>query len=256
MKKNKAVLIVVFVICAAVLALGIAYLVVNSFSPKPIEDESITQIETTTKEETTVVVPLQNEASVTTYKSDDGKISIEYPTIKNMRDTSLQDLINIKIKDNALSIIKLYPINSLKNTCDIKAQINYIDKKRISIIYTGTIDKTNIFYTNTIDLENATNVVFKDYLAPLAMASLLNNSKATFVDADVEKTKKINAYIKKNYSKKKLQEMFESADIKNEEMKTWPKTFSYERNDSVFFSIKVSNALGDYVIVRYDLETK
>ena len=37
---------------------------------------------------------------------------------------------------------------------------------------------------------------------------------------------------------------------------TWPDSFSYESEGDLYFSVPVPHALGDYVIVEYDVTTK
>ena len=37
---------------------------------------------------------------------------------------------------------------------------------------------------------------------------------------------------------------------------TWPASFSYESEGTLYYSVPVPHALGDYIIVEYDITTK
>lgn len=256
-KKNIAI-IVAFIV-AAIAAVAITFFVINKKTIKKTSIETTTHIqeaETTKEVETTTEAPKKNEAKVETYISDNGNITIEYPIVRNMQDENMQNKINETIKTNAVSIIKYYPIKE-KDTANIKCSINYLDSSRISILYNGNINNnTKVFYSNTVDLNTNHNIEFKELLAPQAMANLLSNGKEEFLNADEKTTKELRKYIKNNYSKKKLTSIFESADFKDKGITDWPYTFSYENGDTVFFSIKVSEKLGNFAIIKYNLETK
>ena len=53
-----------------------------------------------------------------------------------------------------------------------------------------------------------------------------------------------------------LTAVFEGADFPLGEEGLWPESFSYERQGTIYLSMPVPHALGDYVIVSFVPETK
>lgn len=71
----------------------------------------------------------------------DGRIVIEYPIVSGMEDTELQAKINQNLSGNATAILSLYPVSLEQDSLQIKCTENYIDRRRVSVIYTGTLIK-------------------------------------------------------------------------------------------------------------------
>lgn len=257
---KKSIIIVVAFVIAAIVAVAITFFVINKNTIKKktvIQTSQSSQlVQETTIEETTTEEVKKVDAKVETYITEDGKVTIEYPVVRNMQNTQMQDKVNEVLKNNAVSVIKNFPINA-KDTANIKCSINYLDSNRISILYNGNINnKTKIFYANTVDLNTAHNVEFKELLAPQAVANLIANGKEEFMNLDEKTAKELKTYLKNNFSKKKLASIFENADFKDKGINGWPECFSYENGDTVFFALKVPAKYGDYVIIKYNLETK
>ena len=119
--------------------------------------------------------------------------------------------------------------------------------------YTSVDDtkQTNIYYTNVIDLNTAKDIYLNyydtEYLDSLIRSTLEGNN--AICDSGI--FEKVRTYIKKNYTKEKLTKIFKASDFRNTDLKSWPEVFTYELDGTLYYSIKVSNALGDYVIFKY-----
>ena len=50
--------------------------------------------------------------------------------------------------------------------------------------------------------------------------------------------------------------VFNSADFPLSSETQWPESFSYEKQGTIYFSLPVPHALGDYVLVAFDPTTK
>ena len=104
-------------------------------------NESIIQTEIQIEPETIAVIEEKElTTSMTQYTGYDNRVNIEYPIISGMDDENLQESINKKIYNNAISIVQLYPISTKMQTLNISSKINHLDDKKIVIIYEGKVE--------------------------------------------------------------------------------------------------------------------
>ncbi len=175
--------------------------------------------------------------SVKTDTYQNGNVSIQYPVIS---DNSVKPEINDHLKDNALSILKAWEIDEAKDTLNITCKVLSATKNRITVRYDGNvmtdggIHPTAIFYTNTISLSSGSDIGLS-YLA----------------DAETEKKKK--TFLKES-DQSYYTALFQNADFPYQE--TFPECFSYEYEGSIYFSLPVAHALGDYILAVYTPENK
>lgn len=108
-------------------------------STEVLETEEIKEISTTTK----------------TYTQSKERINIDYPEISGMDDPKLQEAINAKIKNNAISIIKLYPISTALQKLNISCDVKYINDDYITILYEGRVVGINSNASNANSRGNA-----------------------------------------------------------------------------------------------------
>lgn len=194
---------------------------------------------------------------INTYTS--GKLSIEYPSVTNLDDSAKAASIDTLLKDNALSIINAYELDEAQDTLTVKCTVLSADRNRITAAYTGTCQKkdgaypVNIFYSNTIDVGKADNLGFGRFADPYTMAGYVLSGDCQFYNASPELTAKLMEY-KNGTSIEAYTEMFNKADFPIQG--TFPESFSYEHEGTIFFSIPVPHALGDYAIVKYTPDTK
>ena len=111
---------------------------------------------------------------------------------------------------------------------------------------------SNIFYTNCINLTTGKTISVNDICTSNELAEYILSSSVRFINVDPTKVSKIKAEIKKN-KKSYYVDMFDSADFSNFEREKWPKSFSYRKGNTLYFSVPVSKTYGDYVIVEYEI---
>lgn len=109
-----------------------------------------------------------------------------------------------------------------------------------------------IYYTNTINLKTGLDMKLGDYVSDFdALSKYLRSSKVEFANIDESNRKAVREYVNKTIQSRYVEQM-ESADFRNEGVKSWPKIFSYIDTDgTVYFSVKLSSKLGNYAIVKY-----
>ncbi|WP_320948796.1 hypothetical protein [Enterocloster bolteae] len=198
-------------------------------------------------------------ASIETYTS--GKVSIQYPAVDQMDDTSKKDKINELLKTNALSFIKANDIDEANDTLDIKCKVISVDRKRLTATYTGTLSAkgaahpVNLFYSNTVNLLQAQNLGLDDFTDAYTMAGyvLSDDVKFSGISSDVEA--QVLSY-RSSMDLDSLTAVFNSADFPLSSETQWPESFSYEKQGTIYFSLPVPHALGDYVLVAFDPTTK
>lgn len=111
---------------------------------------------------------------------------------------------------------------------------------------------TNIFYTNVIDFLTLRDVYLVKTVDTQKLAKFVLSDKVEFENVGQENISKVKSYIKSNYSESKLKAIFDKADFKNDKLTEFPSSFSYTLGKTTYVSLKVSHALGDYVIIRYE----
>ena len=120
------------------------------------EEPTPAEIETT---ESTEVLETEEIKKLTTttkkYTQSKERINIDYPEISGMDNLKLQEAINAKIKNNAISIIKLYPISTALQKLNISCDVKYINDDYITILYEGRVVGINSNASNANSRGNA-----------------------------------------------------------------------------------------------------
>lgn len=196
----------------------------------------------------------QVKTSLTTYTS--GKVSIQYPVVENLDNASD---INDLIKKNALSIIDGYDIDEAKDTLNIQCKVMAADRSRITLTYTGTLTvsggahPSNVFYTNTIDVRNASSLDLPYLTDPAVLADYVLSADCVYQNSSPELKSsmvQINAGRNKTY----YTHLFSKADFPYDG--SFPESFSYEYEGDIYVSIPIPHAAGDYVIAIFTPENK
>lgn len=192
-----------------------------------------------------------------TYSS--GKVSITYPGIVNLEDSTKASAIDELLKKNALSVLDAWEVNEEEDSLDISCQVLSADRNRITVVYTGELAKkgaaypTKVMYSNTIDVSNVSDIGFDHFADPYTMAGYVLSGDCTFHNAsDALKSELMDA--KNEISLEAYTEMFTNADFPFEG--AFPESFSYEHQGVIYFSIPVPHALGDYAIVMFAPDSK
>ncbi len=193
-----------------------------------------------------------------TYTS--GKISIQFPSVTNLKDQSKAAAIDTLMKENALSVIEAYNVDSIKDTLTVTCKVLSAGSNRITVTYSGLLSTEgaahplNIFYSNTIDVKKTDNIGFSKYSDPYTMAGYVMSNDCIFLDKTPQQTQEIRNYLHSEGTLESYTQLFNQADFPFDS--TFPASFSYEHEGTIFFSVPVNHALGDYVIVIYTPDTK
>lgn len=211
--------------------------------------------------------PVSHQGIATVLKKyKDKNVSIQYPVISNLEDKEKEENVNKLLKDNALSFLTIASVDPLKDTVIIDAEIISADSKRVTAVYTGTYyaegaaHPINLFFTNTVDIDQVRNLGLADYVSPEILAQYILSDQVKFYNTSPELTEalmdartqmEISSYAK----------LFQEADfpIKTklpDGTPAFPDSFSYADKGNIVFSIPVPHALGDYALVSYTPETK
>lgn len=194
--------------------------------------------------------------SVKTETYQNGNVSIQYPVIS---DSSVNAEINAHLKENALSILKAYEIDETKDTVTITCKILSATKNRITVRYEGdcagpdSMHPTAVFYTNTVNLSSGADIGLSQLVDPSTLAAYVLSDDCTFPEADAEiaaAAKEFLASMDQAY----CTDLFQHADFPYSG--TFPECFSYEFEGSVYVSLPVAHAIGDYILAVYTPENK
>lgn len=204
-----------------------------------------------------------------------GNVSIQYPVLSNLnasgKDSSiLQAQINKLLHDYAVQVIKAYGVDEAKDTLAIKCKVVSADRKRITAVYTGTYTMlgsahpSNIFYTNTINTVTGQVMGLTDYADSYTLAGYVLSNDCQFLNANSDLTKQL-MNVKNDLDIQAYTDMFNYADFPYKAPKdsdeepnnaNFPQVFSFESQGTIYVSIPVSHALGDYALVAYTPESK
>ena len=188
-----------------------------------------------------------------------GKTSIEYAVLSNLRDPKMEDTVNSLIKEKALQVLTDYQIDPAADTLSVKCTVVSLDKNKAVLTYEGSLmvngaaHPSDLFYTTTVDLSKGTLQGLSDYADAYTMAGyILSDDCVLKKPADSKealeylKTQDLNA----------MWEILKQCDFTAENLEGFPQSFSYENQGVIYMAVPVPHALGDYVIVSYTPDTK
>lgn len=189
-----------------------------------------------------------------TYRN--GNISIQYPVIT---DASVKASVNDHIKDNALSLLSAYGLDEANDTLDVTCKVLSATKSRITIRYEGSFQVNGgahpsaVFYTNTVNTGTGADIGLSQIADPSTLASYVLSGDCTFPEADAETIEAAKTFLAENDHAYYLN-LFQNADFPYSG--NFPECFSYEFEGSVYFSLPVAHAIGDYILAVYTPENK
>lgn len=203
---------------------------------------------------------------------------ITYPVVTHMKDEAKQNQVNDLLFENAISICDSLDLEHM-DYLTVNCKIISLDTSRITVAYQGEYYvkqgayPVQIFYTNTIDLNQVKSLGINDYSDAYTMAGYLMSDDVRFVvvtpestsslwdyrfvDADPELTSSLWDY-RSDQSIDYFTDLLNKADFpsKTGDSSIFPESFSYLSNSTLYFSIPIPHALGDYAIVAYPMDGK
>lgn len=207
--------------------------------------------------------------SIHTYTT--GNISVEYPVVSNLSKAAVQKKINKLLNEHALEFIKAYGVNESKDSLTVKCRVVSADRRRLTAVYTGSYmpeggaHPVSLFYTNTIDTALGEDMGLTNYADPYTLAGYVLSGDCQFADADAALEKELMK-VKNDTDIETYTEMFRRADFPwkapkttskdSDEAMKFPEVFSYEEQGTIYVSIPVPHALGDYALIKYTPDTK
>lgn len=188
----------------------------------------------------------------------DGKTSIEYPILSNLRDDKTTETVNNLIKENATKLIDAFELNPEKDNVTITCDVIFLDRSKAVFEFKGSMKAedaaypTGLYYTATVDLAKGTLQGLTDYADAYTMAGYILSDDCIITKAD---------------DKKAAKEYLETVDIETlwETLKNcdftsgsdlFPESFSYVNEGIIYISVPVPHAIGDYIIVEFHPEVK
>lgn len=189
----------------------------------------------------------------------EGKVSIEYPILSNLHDSGTEDTVNALLKENATRILSDYEVSPETDTVEIKCSIISLDRSKAVIAYEGSLMKqgaahpTGIFYTTTVDLGDGTLSGLSDYADAYTMAGYIISDDCVVYRPS--ESAEIREYLK-GLSLEECWDILKQCDFTAQNLSGFPQAFSYENEGSIYISMPVPHALGDYAIIRYTPDTK
>lgn len=218
---------------------------------------------TVSSTEATPIIAASIETLTITDRKPDAAISVQYPVVSELSDTSRQAQVNKLLKTNATAWLDALSDEELPDQAEIKCEVKSIDRNRITVVYTGVYSKkgaaypTNMFYTNTVDLNQVKSLGFNDYSDGYTMAGYVMSDDVQFVSSDL--SSELLEY-RKSQSVEAFTDLFNQADFPLKKQEdgnvSFPKSFSYTDKGVLYFSIPVPHALGDYALVSFPMDGK
>lgn len=196
-------------------------------------------------------------ANLETYSNN--KVSIQYPVVSNLEDSAIQEEVNALLKSNAMSVIKGYEVDEAKDELSVEADVISINRRRVTVAYTGYYypdggaHPVNIFYANTVDMETAGNLGLSDYADPYTVAGYIASGDYKLAGGsevpETELREGLKGTVESYY------ELLKGADFTSG-TDPFPEVFSYEKQGTIYLSLPVIHALGDYAVIIYSPDNK
>jgi hypothetical protein len=235
-------------------------------SPKAEESEATITIDAPSPNTTaaTAIIGGSSGKKIPVQQYKNNAVSISYPNVINVDDSTLESKINDTIKTHALAILDAYEIDEASDTVDIQCKVISADRSRFSVIYTGTISvkdaahPVNVFYSDTIDLKTGKSLTLKDSADPYTLAQYVLSDACYFVSADgtlTDEEQSAQMEARNLMTMEEYKKLFDAADFSSD-ASVFPECFSYDDGGSIIFSIPVPHAAGDYALVSYTPEGK
>lgn len=221
--------------------------------------------ETTEEAAKTTTAPssaLRVTSALKTYSS--GNVSIQYPQVSNLTDTTLQATMNEHLKENAIAILKAYQVNETKDKVSVNCKVISVDRRQITAVYTGSVTagenaaSRKLFYTNTVDLTKGTDINLNSYIDGHTLAAYVLSDQCEFSGLPADKKAAVTEYIK-TQTVEYYTDLFHKADFPlsaDTAGTVFPQSFSYVDQGTAYVSIPLPETLGDYTVVTFTPETK
>lgn len=236
-----------------------------------------TMAPTTAKEEETTTVPETEETTkasddasqissrtLSYHPQDNANITISYPEISNMSDSGKQEQVNKLLMENASALYASMEADGSLESMEIKCNVEALDRNRATVVYTGSYKlkdgpyPVSVFFTNTVDLQQVKSLGINDYSDAYTMAGYLMSDDVQFYQVNDSLKNSLLEY-RATQTIEDYTNLFNQADFPlkaSDGTAVFPESFSYLNQSTLYFSIPVPHALGDYAIVSFPMDGK
>ncbi len=187
-----------------------------------------------------------------------GKVTIEYPILSNLRNADTEEKVNKLIKEYALMIVDAYELNTEKDNVTVACDVISLDRSKAVLEFKGSmmIDgapyPTDLYYTMNVDLSKGSLQGLVDYADPYTMAGYILSDDCIITSLDDDAA--VKEYFK-TLDIETLWETLKSCDFSSG-AEGFPSCFSYVNQGIVYISVPVPHAIGDYAIIEFHPEGK
>ena len=187
-----------------------------------------------------------------------GKVSIEYPILSNLRDDKTTETVNELIKEHATKLISDFELDPEKDNVTIACDVISLDRSKAVLEFTGSMKTeqaahpTGLYYTVSVDLSKGTLQGLTDYADAYTMAGYILSDDCIITKADDKKAAK--EYLE-TLDVETLWETLKNCDFTSGS-NGFPQSFSYVNEGIIYISVPVPHAIGDYIIVEFHPEGK
>lgn len=207
-------------------------------------------------------------SQILTYHPENNKdITLSYPVVSNMTDPQKQEKVNQLLRNNAEDYYHALTGEKAPTSMKVTCRVESLDRNRLTAVYTGSYlaegaaYPVNLFFSNTVDLQQVKSLGLNDYSDAYTMAGYLKSDDVQFYGADDELTKALLDYRAKqtleDYTALLNQADFPLASGESAgKAAEVPPSFSYLSQSVLYFSIPVPHALGDYALIAFPVDGK
>lgn len=188
-----------------------------------------------------------------------GKVTVEYPILSNLRDEKTTETVNSLIKENALRVVTANGLDPEKDNVTVECNIVSLDRSKAVMTFRGSMKAdgaaypVSLFYTMTVDLSKGTLLGLSDYADSYTMAGYMISDDCVITEASDKSAAK--EYLCQQ-DLDTLWQTLKKADFTSADPDIFPESFSYVNNGVIYMSVPVPHALGDYILVEFHPEAK
>ena len=181
-----------------------------------------------------------------------------------MNDSGKQEQVNKLLMENASALYTCLAADGTLESMDIKCKVEALDRNRATVVYTGSYKlkddpyPVSVFFTNTVDLQQVKSLGINDYSDAYTMAGYLMSDDVQFYQVNDSLKSSLLEY-RATQTVEDFTDLLNQADFplkSSDGTADFPESFSYLNQSTLYFSIPVPHALGDYAIVSFPMDGK
>lgn len=191
-----------------------------------------------------------------------GKVTLEYPKLTGLSDSSATDRANQLLLKDAEAFAKANLVDQNGNDLGGKGTMEHMviqHQGTVSVVCTGTVTldqkKQLMVYTTNLDLHTGKRISTGVREHADLIAQSIVDGKTVVLESDSSKKKEIKSYVQ-DLGVKKLTALLQSCDFTDTDQN--PSSYSYymdAETDDIGIYLPVSKDLGDYAILLVEKDS-